>query len=303
MLEKILPTNMLISLSKINFNKLNEIRIRLNKPICVLYANKLSFLTDEGLSESEEDALIASKNLIESIILKASNYSIYSINEDIKRGFITLSSGIRIGVCGLVVAENCEVKTIKDFSSLNIRVPHEVKNCSLNVFNYLFCENELQNTLVLSSPCGGKTTFIRDICYQISCKCKPMNILILDERNEITAVSEGNPTMNVGKFTDVYLYGNKKMGFENGIRSMSPELIVTDEISNREDLDSLQLAFNSGVKLLATTHSKNIDELKEKSLFSEMIRKKVFKRYVVLSRKNGAGTIEGVFDENLTRIV
>lgn len=305
MLEKILPSNLLNILSRLNYKNLYEIRLRLDKPICILYANKIYYLTEDGLSEeiTEETKISASKNLIESVILKASNYSIYSINDDIKKGFITLDSGIRIGLCGLVVADGNEIKTIKEFSSLNIRIPHEVKNCSLNVFNSLFEENEFQNTLVISSPCGGKTTFIRDLCYQISTKCRPMNILILDERNEISATSEGIPTMNIGQFSDIFLYGSKKMGFENGIRSMSPDLIVTDEIFNREDIESLQYAFNSGVKVLATVHSKNLEEFKEKNYFVDILRKKLFSRYVVLSRKDGIGTIEGVFDENLTRIL
>ena len=303
MLENILPSNLYEALAKLKFNKLLEIRLRVDKPATVLYTNKLFFLGLEGLTNLEDNAIICNKNLIDSIILKASNYSLYTINEDIKRGYITLNNGIRIGVVGEVVSENEQLRTIKNFNALNIRIPHEVKNCSLNAFNYLVENGQALNTLIVSSPCAGKTTFIRDLCYQFSNKNYPLNILLLDERNEISATNKGSTGMNVGKFTDVLLYSSKKMGFENGIRSMNPNIIVTDEIANKEDCESLLYASNCGVNIIATTHAKNIEELKDKSLFNEVLRKKIFKRFVVLSQKNGAGTIEGVFDENLVRIL
>ena len=192
---------------------------------------------------------------------------------------------------------------MKDFSSINLRFPHEVRNCSLNALNYLTENGQVLNTLIVSSPCGGKTTFIRDICYQLGQKNFPLNVLILDERNEISASIKGVPTMNIGKFSDVLLYSNKKIGFENGIRSMSPNLIVADEIGNREDIESLIYASNSGVNIIASAHAKDIIELKEKYLFNEILNKKIFKRFVVLSQKNGAGTIEGIFDDNFIRLV
>lgn len=304
MLENILPTNIfeIINL-KLKFSKIYEVRLRVNKPIIVNYASKLYFLSLEGLTNLEDNAIICTKHLVDSVVLKASNFSLYTINEDIKRGYITLNNGIRIGLVGEVVAENGIIKTIKDFNGLNIRIPHEVKNCSLNVFNHIVVNGQVLNTLIISSPCGGKTTFIRDLCYQISNKNYPLSILILDERNEISATSKGINTMDVGKFTDVLVYGNKRIGFENGIRSMSPNTIVTDEIANKEDIEAIIYAVNCGINIIATTHARDIEDIKEKNMFNEVLYKKIFKRFVVLSQKNGAGTIEGVFDENLTRIV
>lgn len=304
MLDKILPTDLFEIISKtIKYTFLFEIRLRLSKPIVINYGNKFYFLSPEGLCGDENNAIICTKNLIDSVVMKASNFSLYSVNEDIKRGFITLNSGIRIGLCGEVVEENGFVKTIKNFNSLNIRFPHEVRNCSLNVFNFVVDAGQVLNTLVLSSPGSGKTTFIRDLCYQIGKRNYPLNLLILDERNEISSLNKGEPSMDVGKFTDIYQFSNKKMGFENGIRSMNPHVIVTDEICNKEDVESLIYACNSGVNIIATTHAKDIVDLKEKKLFSEILTKKVFKRFVVLSQKNGVGTIDGVFDENLIRLV
>ena len=304
MLEKLFPTEIYDALkNNVKFNNLYEIRLRVDKPITLNCSNKFYFLGLEGLSDDENNAIICTKNLIDSVILKASNYSIYAVNEDIKKGFITLNGGIRLGVCGEVVTENGYIKTMKDFSSVNLRFPHEVRNCCLNALNYLVDNGQVLNTLVVSSPCAGKTTFIRDICYQLGRLDFTLNVLILDERNEISASIKGVPTMDVGKFSDILLYSNKKIGFENGIRSMSPNLIVADEVGNREDIESLIYASNSGINIIASAHAKNIDELKEKYLFNDVLHKKIFKRYVVLSQKNGAGTIEGIFDENFIRLL
>jgi len=304
MLQELFPSNIYEAIkNNLNFNALYEIRMRLNKPITLNYSNKLIFLSYEGLTDDESDAIICSKNLLDSVILKASNYSIYAVNEDIKKGFITLNGGIRLGVCGNVVTENGYVKTIKDFSSINLRFPHEVRNCSLNALNYILEDGQVLNTLLISAPGKGKTTFIRDICYQLGNKNYPLNLLILDERNEISSTNAGVASMNVGKFSDILLYSNKKMGFENGIRSMSPDVIVTDEVGNKEDIESLIYASNSGINIIASAHAKDINELKEKYLFNEVLNKKIFKRIIVLSSKSGPGTIEGIFDENLIRLI
>lgn len=303
MLDKIFPTDLFeIIKSTIKYTFLFEIRLRMNKPIVINYGNKLYYLSPEGLCSSEDNAIICTKNLIESVVLKASNFSLYSVNNDIKRGFITLNSGIRIGLCGEVVEENGFIKTVKNFNSLNIRFPHEVKNCSLNVLNFVVENGQVLNTLVVSSPGSGKTTFIRDLCYQIGSRY-PLNLLVLDERNEIASLNKGEPMMDVGNFTDIYQFADKKTGFENGIRAMNPNVIITDEICGKDDIESLLFACNSGINIIATTHAKDIQDLKDKKLFNEILAKKVFKRYVVLSQKSGVGTLDGVFDENFLRML
>lgn len=303
MLDKIFPSNLYeIIRTHLNFSKIYEIRIRSEKPIMINYAGKFYYLGLEGLTDDEDNAIICENKIVETIVLRASNHSIYSVNEDIKKGFITISGGIRIGICGDLVFENGIIKTIKNFSSLNLRFPHEVKNCSLKAFNYILNNSEILNTLIVSPPSSGKTTFIRDLCYQISSKNLPLNLLLLDERNEISATINGVNQMDIGKRTDVMLYSTKKIGFENGIRSMAPDVILTDELGNKEDLEAINYACFCGVKIIASTHAKDILDLKNKANFNEIINKKIFKRFIVLSSRNGPGTYEGIFDENFIRI-
>ncbi len=283
--------------TKFNFGYLNEIRIRVDKPIVVFVKGQAYYLGNNGLVTSEENAIIATKQMVEDIIFRASEFSVYSINEELKKGFIVLKGGERLGIAGTLVCEKGEIKTLNNFTSINIRIPHEIKNCSLDAFSFLVGEDGVKNTLIISPPGGGKTTFIRDFVNQLSIRNLSFNVLIIDERGEIAG---DNGELNVGKFSDVIAFSDKKTGFMQGIRAMNPHIIVTDEIGGDEDIKAIKYAGNCGVKVIATIHAGSLEELKAKEGFEDL--KNTFERYVLLSKRNGPGTIEGVYNENFSRL-
>lgn len=296
MLEKILPDKIYKIISeKVNMKAVNEIRLRAEKPIVVNVSGKVYFLSGNGVTRDIHNALYASKIVIEDVIFRASECSIYSVNEQIKKGFIVTDEAVRIGIGGNLIEENGHVKTMTNFCSCNIRVPHVVKNCSLTAFPFIVTENGVENTLVISPPGCGKTTFLRDFVSQLSQRNLTYNILLLDERGELDCGINSN-------FTDKIAFSSKKMGFENGIRSLSPDIIVTDEIGQEEDVEALRYACSCGVKLLASTHAESMETFCKKPLFEKVLKEKIFKRFVLLSKRNGPGTFEGIYDENFSRI-
>ena len=296
MLSKILPEKIFKILDeKVNLKAVNELRFRADKPIVVCVSGKNYFLTENGVSSNLNNALYASKIAIEDIIFRASECSIYSVNEQIKRGFIVTDSGIRIGIGGNVVEENGQIKTMTNFSSCNMRFPHNVKNCSLCAYPYIVHDEEIENSLIISSPNAGKTTFLKDFVSQLSERKLSYNVLLLDERGELDNNVDSN-------FFDKIAFSTKKVGFENGIRSLSPDLIVTDEIGQEEDIDAIIYAITSGISVLATTHADSMETFLKKPLFQKVIKEKIFKRYVLLSKRNGPGTFEGVYNENFARV-
>ncbi len=296
MLNKILPEKIFKILDeKVNLKAVNELRFRADKPIVVCVSGKNYFLTENGVSSNLNNALYASKIAIEDIIFRASECSIYSVNEQIKRGFIVTDSGIRIGIGGNVVEENGQIKTMTNFTSCNMRFPHNVKNCSLCAYPFIVHDEKIENTLVISPPNAGKTTFLKDFVSQLSERKLSYNVLLLDERGELDNNVDSN-------FFDKIAFSTKKVGFENGIRSLSPDLIVTDEIGQEEDIDAIIYAITSGISVLATTHADSMETFLKKPLFQKVIKEKIFKRYVLLSKRNGPGTFEGVYNENFARV-
>ena len=299
MLEKILPDEIYNVLAKrVNFKSINEIRIRADKPIVLLIGSQRTFLSHSGTTSNIKEAIFASKVMVEDIIFRASECSIYSVNEQIKKGFIVTKGGIRLGIGGDLIEENNTIKTMTNFSSVNIRLPHEIKNCSLSAFDYLIDENKVYNTLVMSPPGAGKTTFLRDFVRQLSERNYAYNVLVLDERGELDI----GTLSCIGNFADKISFAKKSVGFENGIRSLSPNIIVTDELGQEEDIDAVNYAINCGVTVFASVHCDTIDNFLRKPNFEKIIKNKLFQRYVLLSMKNGPGTLEGIYNENFSRV-
>lgn len=269
---------------------LQEIRIRIDKP--------LIFETGRKEIVSKYKASVEDLN---TIIKRMSNYSIYAFEDEIKRGYITIKGGHRIGICGSCVIEKNQVKTIKNISSLNIRICRQVLGCADNIMNFILDKNKVINTIIISPPKCGKTTLIRDITRNISNGINEMNfkgkkVCIVDERSEIGACSCGIPQLDVGMRTDVMDGCLKSEGIIMAIRSMSPDIIVCDEIGNYKDMESIVTALNSGVNLITTIHGYGIEDLYRRPVFKEIVENEVFKRAIVLSGKKGAGTVEYIYD-------
>lgn len=299
MLENYLPNRISIALNKIPYKNLCELRLRANSPSIVNIMGENYYLKSNELSKNCDNSLIMTYGDLQSILQKISNNSLYTINDQLLEGYVTIDRGIRVGVCGELVEIDGKLKTLKNISSINFRFPHFIRNCSLNIYPYIVQEGCIKNTLILSPPGAGKTTFLKDIIYQISSREDLINILVVDERCEISSAFVNDDSIKL-KNVDIYQKCSKKFGFNNGIRSMKPDVILTDEINIDNDIEIIENALTCGVKVIATIHANSIYDLKNKKSFEYLLNKKLFERFVVLSASDGIGTIEGVFNENLT---
>ncbi|MDP4144792.1 MAG: stage III sporulation protein AA [Bacillota bacterium] len=283
----ILPNHIRNMINEIQHkDKLQEIRIKVNKPLILGIGSK-EIIT----------SYIATLNDLTTIIQRMSNYSIYAVEEELKQGYITIKGGHRVGICGNCVVEGNRVKTIRNISSLNIRICREVKGCSNSIIKNIVKDNRVQNTIIISPPKCGKTTLIRDISRNLSNGNAEVNltgkkVCIIDERSEIAACYNGVPQMDVGIRTDVLDNCPKNEGIMMAIRSMSPDVIVCDEIGTYADIESIIMALNSGVSLITTIHGYDIEDLYKRNVFKDILSNYVFNYAVVLSSKNGVGTIE-----------
>ena len=70
------------------------------------------------------------------------------------------------------------------------------------------------------------------------------------------------------------------------------------DFGTKEDIDAIENACSLGVSVIATAHSDKIETLKKKPNFERIFDGKLFSRFIVLSSKNGLGTVDGIYDEN-----
>ncbi|MGV8982382.1 stage III sporulation protein AA [Clostridium sp.] len=290
-LFEILPKTIRIKLEQVeNIHELEELRIKVNKPLFIHIGSK-----------EEIWDYVATTEDIKYIMQRISNYSIYAFEDEIRQGYITIKGGHRVGLCGICVIENNSIKTIKDISSINIRACKEIIGCADKVMPYITYNNSVHNTIIISPPKCGKTTLLRDITRQLSQGDKNKNfhgknVSIIDERSEIAGSFKGIPQMDVGIRTDVLDNCPKSEGIMMAIRSMSPEVIVCDEIGTQKDMESILMALNSGISLITTIHGFGIEDLYKRLVFKDLVENYVFSRAVVLSNKKGIGTIECIYD-------
>lgn len=287
----ILTTNIKDALGDLAYSKeLQEIRIRIDKPLIFEVGSRE--IISKYVPRAEE---------LKSIIQKMSNYSIYAFDEELKQGYITIKGGHRVGVCGKCVIEKNEVKTIKNIASLNIRICREVKGCSDSIMKSILENNEVINTIIISPPKCGKTTLIRDMARNISDGVDKLcftgkKVCVIDERSELGACFNGVPQLNLGIRTDILDGCPKSEGIMMAIRSMSPDVVVCDEIGTYKDMESILTALNCGVSLITTIHGYSIEDLYSRPVFKDIVENNVFKRAIILSSKSGAGTIENIYD-------
>ncbi|WP_434641140.1 stage III sporulation protein AA [Thermoanaerobacterium thermosaccharolyticum] len=288
---------------------LEEIRLRIDKPLMIHVNNQEKFLSIDGkIVNSPKLAYIVTSEDCEKALQLISKSSIYAFENEIKNGYITLKGGYRVGICGKCVLENGSIKTIVNVSGFNYRIMRQCIGVSDEIMKYIIkYPNIVYNTLIISPPQCGKTTLLRDIARNISNGMADLdfngeNVSIIDERSEIAACFKGNPQNDVGYRTDVLDSCPKHIGILMMIRSMSPKVIITDEIGKIEDILAIHEALNAGVSIITTVHGKDIEDIMRKKYIDDMLNNREFDRYVILSRKLGAGTIDAILDKEFKAI-
>ncbi len=252
------------------FEELCEIRVRSNKNL-VVYTFGGRYVTD----------YIATQEDIDYILKIATSRSLYAVEESIKCGYISCDGGIRIGLSGEAVLDNGKLRSIKNINSLVIRIAKSVQNLPMEVLPII---NNFDNTLILSPPFLGKTTLLREMTRRLSDKGN--DILVIDERNEISATVDGKQNLDLGANTDVMVGVPKIACYEGAVRTMAPDIIVTDEIFGEREVDCLVDSVRSGVKVMATAHACNIDKFLLNKSYAPL--KEIMANYLLLGDSVGA---------------
>lgn len=274
-----LPQNVRRSLQSLPENRLariQEIRLRSNRPVGIAEGGREQFLTKDGaLTVQPVNGLIVSQEEIARSFQAVVSYSVYSHEQDVAEGFVTIRGGCRVGICGTAVRQSDRVQNVRNVSGLNFRIAGEFPGVAASVWRQI----GQAGSILVAGPVGsGKTTFLRDLSRIIGNVCRTA---LVDERGELAAVMRGIPQNDVGIMTDVLDGYPRAAGILTALRVLSPDYIICDEISTIDDAEAILRANGCGVQFAATAHAGSVEELHRRNVLQPLLEADVF-RYCVL---------------------
>lgn len=278
---------------KDKYRLLEEIRVRANRPIILKFTDGEKVIKHSTTSEE-----------IISCLQAVCENSIYTYQNEIAEGFVTIRGGNRVGISGSCVIENGKIININYIYSLNFRIAREVIGSGNKILKFILDQenNNIYNTLIVSKPGSGKTTAVRDIIRQLASGIKEIkflaiNVGIVDERGEIAALYKGIPQNDIGIKTDVIENVCKAKGLEMLIRSMSPKVVVADEIGKEEDVNAIKYAICSGCKGLFTAHGASFEDISLNPIIKSLIAEDIIERIIFLD-DTSKGKVREAFSLN-----
>ena len=286
--------------ANLDYDKIYEIRLRVGRPLFYTYDGGEGFLMDH------DGKYVVTREDLKETMEYVSGYSLYSYEDEMRQGFLTVQGGHRVGVTGKVILDRGRIMGMKYISCINVRLAHEIQGCADKVMSYIRTKNWIANTLIISPPRCGKTTLLRDIIRQLSNgweNTPGLTVGVVDERSELAGCYQGIPQNDLGMRTDVLDCCPKSEGMQMLVRSMSPDVVAVDELGCEEDFRAVETVIHCGCKLIATAHGNCLEDVLEQPFFYKLMGERVFERYIILGKTDQAGYLEGVLDENVSKLL
>ena len=285
--------NAISNLPSESIENLREIRLRIGLPVTLNIGGVHKFIARNGCvvdSYTMQNMLICTEQMINDAYKNICGFSVYAHLSEITSGYITMPHGHRAGVCGTAVMSEGKIINIRDISSISIRISRQIKGLASDM-SAKFAKS-YGGLLICGAPSSGKTTFLRDMARILSAEYS-MTTSVVDTRNELSGSYRGKPQNDLG-FSDVLVSYPRIKGIEHALRSLSPQIIICDEIGDKDDADAILSATNSGVRFIATIHASNPKELKERCFATDILATNAFSAVAFLSSPVTPGRISRI---------
>ena len=279
----------LLALGEDRLEEAEEFRLRRGFP--------MTALLPEG--ERETNGPPVGEDELRQVVENATQCSAHTALDRVRQGFVTLRGGHRIGLCGSVTKKEGRIVTLRELSSLSVRVARSVPGLAKPLLPELTEDGRFLSTLILAPPGAGKTTLLRDLVRALSDGegCPPHRVSVADERGEIAALWRGEPQLYVGRHTDVLDGCSKAEGLSILIRGMDPQVAAADELGGPEDVRAAAEAAGCGGGGGAAAHGAGPEDLRRRPACRELLELGAFRRLAVLERR---GTVRWVRVEALS---
>ncbi len=262
-----------------------EIRLRCGQPLQLRGGHGTFYLSAGGAVSlaPRSDNLIVSRRLLSDCLRRICEDSVHSYERELAAGFLTLSGGHRVGIVGKAVVQDDSVTAIREISGMNLRIARQIEGAAAPLYPLL---EQWGGILLAGEPGSGKTTVLRDLILAASTgkTGRRYTVSAVDEREEIGGARYGEPQFRLGETTDLLSGYPKAKGMEIALRAMSPDWIACDEIGNDDEAAQILQSMHSGVRVMATVHAGQREDLVSRPLIRRLLGAGVFSSVVFLGK-------------------
>lgn len=291
---KLLPVQIQEQLGRLEstvWDKVQEIRLQTGKSI---------YLTLPGQTISIDNILndtnpkLTNKDLEESFA-SLCEYSVHTYLPQIQKGYITLKGGHRVGLGGSAVIKDGQVASVQNITSLNIRISREEYHDMTSLVSKIFSDG-ICSVLIAGEPSSGKTTMLRDLAVYLS---QHYRVSVVDERGEILP----EESLQFGGCLDRLKGFPKSCGILQAVRTLSPQIVVCDEIGDKKETEQLLEAIHCGVVFLGSIHAGSLSELKHRPQFETLLEEQAFEKIILLQGASFPMKISGIYKVKENQLV
>lgn len=291
-LRPYLPSVWLEALEKVP-ETVQEIRLRADAPVTVSLPQGERYLTRHGLTMvRQSDGCFCSRQQLESCFFAFCGHSVYAHQWELEQGYLAVAGGIRVGVAGTAVLRDGGVSAVRYVSALCIRLPRRVAGCARPLLPLVREEDCPVSTLLVGPPSCGKTTLLRDLAARLSA-CR-YRVTVVDERGELSLD-------DMLKGCDVLRGYPKAVGVRQAVRCLAPDYILLDELGDGAEMQAVADCAHAGVAVVASLHGYSPRQMAGQPLVRELVRRRVFPRWVFLHGRERPGQIRECYMPEVTQ--